>query len=195
MSLSSLSLISPDFPWWIFIFITFHTISVNGTIGFLREYLSDLSLFVYTIRLLAGKKYAKCQTERHTANITVLSDHGAPLKGQYSFKIYRGLCLTLTMECLSISLPLSLTLVRIILYSYIRLWEIPWELGIIKDGIYCFIMYIRAKAICTSLELCGLWELRRGIKQRINLVLFLIPDYCGHFAWNGAVGLVRKLQG
>ena len=165
-SLPSLSLISPDFPWWIFIFITFHTISVNGTIGFLlrpRACFPDLSLFVCTIRHLErrlctetwplGDWFAYWQ-KWHMLNFIVLfvfhiSLSTPCLVWKYSFKIYWGLGLSVTMECLSISLPLSLTPARIILYSYIRLWEIPRELGIIKDGIYCFIMYIRAKAICT----------------------------------------------
>ena len=158
-SLPSLSLISPDFPWWIFIFITFHTISVNGTIGFLLSVLGH----AYPICLYLSAQFVSWKRRLCTVTLSLVRkmthaqlhssfriSHFTPcLVWKYSFKIYWGLRLSVTMECLSISLPLSLTPARIILYSYIRLWEIPRELGIIKDGIYCFIMYIRAKAICT----------------------------------------------
>ena len=126
-----------------------------------RACLPDLSLFVCTIRLLERRLctetlplvdwFAYWQ-KWHILNFHSsfhISLNTPCLVWKYSFKIYWGLRLSVTMECLSISLPLSLTPARIILYSYIRLWEIPRELGIIKDGIYCFIMYIRAKAICT----------------------------------------------
>ena len=215
MSLSSLCLISPDFPWWIFIFITFHTISVNGTIGVLLTSSSGMLTQFVSICLFVSWKYfiQKKSFQYNFENVQNDTWSRDPLSmfftKKYSLKLYSVLCLTLPVECLSVSLSLSLTPPRIILYSYIRLWEIPWELGIIKDGIYCFIMYIRAKAICICIQYTGYsfsWtycfrfrfrvvEFVRSIKANNNLVLFLISDYCWHFAWNGAVRLVRKPQG
>ena len=116
------------------------------------------TLFVSWKYFISTKIYSmqKMYKNVHLINCQSSDRHTMCFTKKYFLNLYRGLCLPVPMECLSISLPLSLTPARIILYSYIRLWEIPWELGIIKDGIYCFIMYIRAKAICEQGVLfCG----------------------------------------